>query len=403
MSFGGGGGGAEAALPADRIVYQQRSKWDAQPRKPLFSEWHGELNRARDKGRGLERWCRRQSQAFLTEGEAVSRSVPELCPCPWAVRSARRRRLWGRRAPRLLSRLRTASVEPQTQLIASQRPLGAVPAANVPHFPLLRPCRASCSGALAQRIPRSAPPAAPPGPTGTAPRPRTHTALTVRTRKPSLSLQIPSRTGEPSVRAGRHGRGNPSSTDALFIRRFSIPGVGRGGGSPVLPLPELGRHRSSLFPPILTLTFCVGIFTWRTAASLLRTKPRELYSDTRELLAREEAHAGRLPAAGDKKAAGWSLRHRERWMRCSFLGRKRDWSLRPGWFAAESVWSEPKKTSTRTSAHRHTHKDVSSLPLHSAFSPLPLYPRYLSTNYISHTLTCPLFNLPEQAEGLHCK
>lgn len=54
MSFGGGGG-AEMALPADRIVYQQQSKWDAQPRKPLFSEWHGELNRARDKGRGLER------------------------------------------------------------------------------------------------------------------------------------------------------------------------------------------------------------------------------------------------------------------------------------------------------------------------------------------------------------
>lgn len=45
------------------------------------------------------------------------------------------------------------------QLIASQRPLGDVPAANVPHFPLLRPCKASCGEALAQRIHRSAPPA----------------------------------------------------------------------------------------------------------------------------------------------------------------------------------------------------------------------------------------------------
>lgn len=122
---------------------------------------------------------------------------------------------------------------------------------------LLLTCRTSHSSARARRAAarrwRSASiaPLPPPGPTGTAPRPRTHTALTVRTRKPSLSLQIPSCTGEPSVRVGRHGRGNPSSTDALFIRRFSIPGVGRGGGSPVLPLPdpELGRHRSSLFPP----------------------------------------------------------------------------------------------------------------------------------------------------------
>lgn len=52
-------------------------------------------------------------------------------------------------------------------------------------------------------------------------------------------------------------------------------------------------------------------FTWQMAASLLRTKPRELYSDTREL-AHEEAHAERLPAAGDKKVAGWRLRHQKR-------------------------------------------------------------------------------------------
>lgn len=165
--------------------------------------------------------------------------------------------------------------------------------------------------------------------------------------------------GGASVRPGRHGRGNPSSTDALFIRRFSIPRLGgearpSSSSSSSSPTPTRGDTGARSLPhPWFKPCVLRWDFTWRTAASLLRTKPRELYSDTRELLAREEEHGGRLPAAGHKKVAGWSLRHRERRMRCSFLGRKRDWSLRPGWFAAESVWSEPKKTSTRTSTHRH--------------------------------------------------
>lgn len=123
----------------------------------------------------------------------------------------------------------------------------------------------------------------------------------------------------------------PPQMPYLFAALASrVWGGGEARPSSPSPTPSWGDTGARSFPPILTLTFGVGIFTWRTAASLLRTKPRELYSDTRELLAREEEHAGRLPAAGDKKAAGWSLRHRERWMRCSFLGRKRDWSLRPG-------------------------------------------------------------------------
>lgn len=117
----------------------------------------------------------------------------------------------------------------------------------------------------------------------------------------------------------------PPQMPYLFAALASrVWGGGEARPSSPSPTPSWGDTGARSFPPILTLTFGVGIFTWRTAASLLRTKPRELYSDTRELLAREEEHAGRLPAAGDKKAAGWSLRHRERWMRCSFLGRKRD-------------------------------------------------------------------------------
>lgn len=89
------------------------------------------------------------SQGRRGRASAPTGAVP-AAPCPGPC---------ARRARRLLSRLCTASVEPQTQLIASQRPLGDVPAANVPHFPLLRPCKASCGEALAQRIHRSAPPA----------------------------------------------------------------------------------------------------------------------------------------------------------------------------------------------------------------------------------------------------
>lgn len=199
----GGRGRAEMALPADRIVYQRQSKWDAQPRKPLFSESQGELNRAKDKRRGLERWCQRQILGLSHGRQGISRSMPVPCQPPRAPGlCARRGRLWGR----LFSR--HPAGEPQGCCQGSPPPQVPAPkhswsqARGPWTLFLLLTCRtshsstASCSEALAQRIHRSPlrgrrvpllrqnPPA-----------PRTHTALTVRTRKPFLSLQIPSCKG----------------------------------------------------------------------------------------------------------------------------------------------------------------------------------------------------------------
>lgn len=63
---------------------------------------------------------------------------------------------------------------------------------------------------------------------------------------------------------GRHGRGNPSSTDALFIRRFSIrfsiPRRAGGGGRLSHPLPRPPKAGEPLqLSPVLTPTFWVGI------------------------------------------------------------------------------------------------------------------------------------------------
>lgn len=84
-----------------------------------------------------------------------------------------------------------------------------------------------------------------------------------------------------------------------------------GGGRLAHPPPRPPSWGATVALPSFNPYILGWYFTWQMAASLLRTKPRELYSDTREL-AREEAHAEWPPAAGDKKVAGWRLRHRKR-------------------------------------------------------------------------------------------
>lgn len=197
-------------------------------------------------------------------------------PCPWVCvrrekRRARRRtlwrRLWGRlfsrhprrRAQRLLPRLSTASgASPRTQLIASERPLSTIPAANVPHFPLIHLSTASCSEAAAQRIHRihRSPPAA----AGSRCSSRTHRHR-ARGRAPTRHLRF-ARENHSSACKSQAARGDrlcdqagmeeetpPPQMPYLFAALASRV-LGRGGSSPVLllPDPELGGHRSSLSP-----------------------------------------------------------------------------------------------------------------------------------------------------------
>lgn len=204
------------------------------------------------------------------KGKAISRSALVPCQPPRARGCVRAGRSAGgafaggfsRVTPPASPEVVTAALHrlgcrPPNTADCGERPLSAIPAANVPHFPLIHLSKASCSEALAQRIHRSPHAAA-----GSRCSSGTHRHR-ARGRAPTRHLRFarenhssacksPSCKGGPSVRPGRHGRGNPSSTDALFIRRFSIPRVGgaRGGGSPVLllPDPELGRHRSSVSP-----------------------------------------------------------------------------------------------------------------------------------------------------------
>lgn len=242
------------------------------------------------------------------KGKAISRSALVPCQPPRARGCVRAGRSAGRAggafaggfsrvtppaSPEVVTAaLHRLGCRPPNTADCGERPLSAIPAANVPHFPLIHLSKASCSEALAQRIHRSPPAAA-----GSRCSSGTHRHR-ARGRAPTRHLRFarenhssacksPSCKGGPSVRPGRHGRGNPSSTDALFIRRFSIPRVGGGAGGgrlarPPPPRPRAGETPELCLSPILTPAFCVGIFTWRTAASLLRTKPRELYSDTRE-------------------------------------------------------------------------------------------------------------------------
>lgn len=323
-------------------------------------------------------------QANLRPFSGKARPFPVRAP-GLRARKEKRGRLWERLSSRHPAGEPKGSChrlgcQPQTQPMASRRPVSAIPAANVPHCPLLRSSEASCSGALPQRIHRSRPAAA-----GSRRSARTH-----RHREPTRHLRFARQNhssacksqaarGEPSVRPGRHGRGNPSSTDALFIRRFSIPAVGGRLARPPPPRPRAGETPELFLSPplILTLRFCVGILPGERPHASSEQKPRELYSDTRELLAREEAHAGRLVtkrlrvgASGTEK--GGCGAH--------FLGERGIGASDPDDLQQSQSEANPKKR-----AHVHprtgtTHKDVSLLPLHSAFSPLPLYPRYLSRN-----------------------
>lgn len=356
-------------------------------RKPLFGKSQGELNHVRDKRPDLQRWCQRQILGLRTE-----RKDAPLCssrpwgndrnpPRWWVVlarwagqRRVRRRRLFSRypagESQRLLPRLSAALGAkppdaadfnkrrgPWALFLGLTRPISR--SSDWPKATLAGSRWRIAAAVPFPRRPRPAGPAAPAVPARRKPTPAepaaafTNMALTVREKKPFLGLQIPSCEGDRLGDGGRHGRGNPSSTDALFIRRFSIPR--RAGGERFAhprPPPRPPSWGATTALPTFNPDVLGWCFTWQTAASLLRTKPWELYSDTREL-ARQEAHAERLPAAGDKKVAGWRLRHRKRWTRCSFLAWKKDWSLRPGWYAAESVWSEPKKPRKRTSTHKH--------------------------------------------------
>lgn len=189
--------------------------------------------------------------------------APGLC--------ARRGRLWGRlfslhptgEPEGLLSRLSTASsASPKTQLIASRRPLSTIPAANVPHFPLIQGELQRGAGAAHPSLP-------PPAAAGSRCSARTH-----RYRAPTRHLRF-ARENHSSACKSQAARGDRLCDQAGMAEETPPPQMPylfaalasrvSGGGSPVLlPDPELGRHRRSrslsLSPSIvLTLRFWVGI------------------------------------------------------------------------------------------------------------------------------------------------
>lgn len=133
-----------------------------------------------------------------------------------------------------------------------------IPAANVPHFPLIHLSTASCSEAAAQRIHRihRSPPAA----AGSRCSSRTHRHR-ARGRAPTRHLRF-ARENHSSACKSQAARGDrlcdqagmeeetpPPQMPYLFAALASRV-LGRGGSSPVLllPDPELGGHRSSLSP-----------------------------------------------------------------------------------------------------------------------------------------------------------
>lgn len=140
---------------------------------------------------------------------------PSRCRCrasrPWAVCAGGGfgggfSRLTPPASPKVVVKpLHRLGCQPQN---TSQRPLSTIPAANVPHFPLIR----SPEGAAARRIHRSALPTRGRRSRCSA---RTHrhrqpsTALTVRPRKPFLSLQIPKLRGGTVCAAGRAWQRKP--------------------------------------------------------------------------------------------------------------------------------------------------------------------------------------------------
>lgn len=172
--------------------------------------------------------------------------VRGLC-CTVSKQRVRRRRLCSRypagESARLLSQISTvlgakpqnaAGIEREAPERSSSCELTASPARLLVQGELRGATGASALRCPAPRRPRPPVPLRqrrllqqnPPPPN---PQPLTNMALTVRQKKPFLSLQIPSCEGDRLCNHGRHGRGNPSSTDALFIRCFSIP---RGGEAP---------------------------------------------------------------------------------------------------------------------------------------------------------------------------
>lgn len=156
-----------------------------------------------------------------------------------------------RRAPRLLPRLSTASsASPKAQLIASQRPLSAIPAANVPHFPLIHGELQRGAGAAHPSLPPPRPPgpAAPPEPTGTA-----HPHGTYGSHEKTIP-----QPANPKLQGGdrlcdQTGMAEETPPPQMPYLFAALASRVSGGGSPVLllPDPELGRHRSSLsLPPL---------------------------------------------------------------------------------------------------------------------------------------------------------
>lgn len=145
---------------------------------------------------------------------------------------------------------------------------------------------------------------APSNPTATAPAAAYQHGTYGSQEKTIPQLANPKLQGGPTVcatTAGMEEETPPPQMPYLFIALASRMGWGKLARHPPPRPPSWGDTGAlpSFNPCILG-----WYFTWQMAASLLRTKPRELYSDTRELAREETQLSGCLQLATKRLHAG---------------------------------------------------------------------------------------------------